>query len=235
MNNEHVVIIGGSSGIGLAAAQRAVAAGARVTIAGRDAGRLASAAESLGQTVGAHTVDVTDEAEVAALFGTIGAFDHLVTTAGGKAVDAPVSELDSSVARSLFEVKYWGQYFCVKHSQGAIRADGSITLFSAWLARKPTPGFPTYAAIDGAVESLARVVMLERAPLRVNVVAPGVIDTPLFDNLDAATRRATLQSVADRLPLRRVGRPDDVAQAVEYLITNSYSNGAVIDVDGGWA
>jgi NAD(P)-dependent dehydrogenase (short-subunit alcohol dehydrogenase family) len=232
---QHIVIVGGSSGIGLAAAQRLNRRGAQVTIAGRDVTRLEAARGSIGTNVNLAQVEVTNEKNVEAFFEKLGPLDHLVTTAGGKATDGPIAQVTTEAARALFDVKYWGQYFCVKHSQQTIRPGGSITLFSAWLARKPTAGFPTYAAIDGAIESLARVAMLERAPLRVNVVSPGVIDTPLFDNLDEATRTATFESVAGRLPLQRVGNPDDVARAVEYVITNPYSNGAVVDVDGGWA
>jgi NAD(P)-dependent dehydrogenase (short-subunit alcohol dehydrogenase family) len=232
---QRVLIVGGSSGIGLAAAQRLQRRGASVAIAGRDPDRLSSAQEQIDSSVATYLADVTIERDVATLFERVGSFDHLVTCAGGKATDGPVATVALGVAQALFDVKYWGQYLCVKHSAGTLRADGSITLMSAWLARKPTAGFPTYAAIDGAVEALARVVMLERAPLRINVVSPGVIDTPLFDNLDAESRQATFESVAASLPLRRIGQPEDVARAIEYAITNPYSNGAVIDVDGGWS
>jgi NAD(P)-dependent dehydrogenase (short-subunit alcohol dehydrogenase family) len=235
MTQEHVVIVGGSSGIGLASAKRLATAGYQLTLAARDPDRLSQAARAIGSEVAAVRLDCTDEAAVGAFFAQLAPFEHLVISAGGKAVDATVDSIDTKTARALFEVKYWGQYFCAKHAARTIKADGSITMFSAWLSRKPAAGFPTYAAIDGAIESLARVLMLERAPLRVNVVAPGVIDTPLFDTLDDKTRHSTFAAVAERLPLKRVGQPDDVARAVEYLISNPYSNGAVIDVDGGWA
>lgn len=232
---QHAIIIGGSSGIGLATAQRLSTTGARITIASRKSERLDEAAAQIDGDVTTVVLDCTDEAAVADFFATIDEFDHLVTTAGDKAVDAPVADLDTEVARRVFEVKYWGQYFAAKHAAPRIQPGGSITLFSAWLARKPTPGFPTYAAIDGAIESVARIMSLEFAPTRINVVSPGVIDTPLFDNLDTEQRDATFESIGQGLPLGRVGQPDEVARAVEYLISNTYSTGAVIDVDGGWA
>jgi NAD(P)-dependent dehydrogenase (short-subunit alcohol dehydrogenase family) len=235
LTDQHAIIIGGSSGIGLATAKRLLSAGARVTVVGRDLQRLGAAARSLGDRAATYSMDCTDEASVVKFFAGSGPFDHLVTTAGGKAVDGPVADLDTDVARQLFEVKYWGQYFAAKYGGPRLGKGGTITMFSAWLARKPTAGFPTYAAIDGAVESLARVLSLEFAPVRVNVVSPGVIDTPLFDNLSADVRRSTFEGVAQAIPLGRVGTPDEVASAVEYLISNTYSTGAVVDVDGGWA
>lgn len=235
LTNQHVVIVGGSSGIGLASAERLLAAGARVTIASRNTDRLAAAAAQLRGAVDTAVLDCTDETAVAAFFAGLESVDHVVTTAGDKAVDAPVADLDTEIARRVFEVKYWGQYFVAKHSARRLGPNGSITMFSAWLARKPTTGFPTYAAIDGAIESVARVMSLEFAPIRVNVVAPGVIDTPLFDNLTDEQRTSTFESIGQSLPLGRVGSADEIARAVEYLIGNPYSTGAVIDVDGGWA
>lgn len=231
--DQRIVITGGTSGIGLAAARALAAQGARLVVASRSPERLAAAAAELGPDAEAVPLDVTDEAAVDAFFEQVGPFDHLVTTAGEQALDAPVLQLDTAVARRLFDVKYWGQYHAARHGAPRLRPGGSITLFSAWLARKPTAGFPTYAAIDGAIESLARVLALEIAPLRVNVVSPGVIDTPLYDNLPADLRRDVLAGVAAELPVKRIGTPEDVAKAVLYLIGNGFSTGAVVDVDGG--
>jgi NAD(P)-dependent dehydrogenase (short-subunit alcohol dehydrogenase family) len=235
LNGQHAVIVGGSSGIGLASARRLAHAGAKVTIVSRSRDRLDAAAPTIAGEVDTAVLDCTDESAVRSLFARLGSFDHLVSSVGDKAVDAPVRTLDTDVARRVFEVKYWGQYFTAKHAADRLSANGSITMISAWLARKPTAGFPTYAAIDGAIESLAKTLSLELAPIRVNVVSPGVIDTPLFDNLPDDARAATFDGVAARLPLGRIGDPDEVARAVEYLIGNPYSTGAVVDVDGGWA
>lgn len=230
LGGKRIVITGGSSGIGLAAAEALVAKGAEVVVASRSAEKLAAAAALGAQT---HPLDVTREEEVRTFFERVGPFDHLVTAAGEQVLDQPVLELDTATAHRLFDVKYWGQYHATKHGAPKLRDGGSITLFSAWLARKPTAGFPTYAAIDGAIEALARVLALELAPTRVNVVSPGVIDTPLYHNLPADVRLGVLRGVAAELPVRRVGTPADVAKAVLYLIDNEFSTGAVVDVDGG--
>lgn len=232
--DQHVVITGGSSGIGLAVARLAAGRGASVTLLARRLERLERACAAVGDRARAHVVDVTDETALARVMSSLGPIDHLVTAAGGQAVDAPFLDLDPGVARRLFEVKYWGQYHALRCALPHMRKHGSATLFSAWLARKPTAGFPTYAAIDGAVEALARVLAQELAPLRINVVSPGVIDTALYDNLDTATREQVFAGVASQLPLGRVGTPEECATAVLYLMDNAYSTGAVVDVDGGW-
>lgn len=232
--DQHIVVTGGSSGIGLATARRAAERGARVTLLARDPARLRQAAAVVGGRADTVSLDVTDEAAVADVLARLGPIDHLVTAAGDQAVDAPFMDLDPAVARRVFEVKYWGQYHVLRHARPRLRDGGSATLFSAWLARKPTAGFPTYAAIDGAIEALARVLAQELAPVRVNVVAPGVIDTALYDNLGDDVKSQVFEGVAAQLPLGRVGTAEDCAKAVLYLMDNGYSTGAVVDVDGGW-
>jgi NAD(P)-dependent dehydrogenase (short-subunit alcohol dehydrogenase family) len=235
MERQRFVITGGSSGIGLESARLAVQDGHEVVLVARSQERLDHAAQQIGGRVTTAVVDVTNEHDVEHFFSFSPEFDHLITAAGDKAVDAAQRDVDTAVARRVFEVKYWGQYFAVKYGAPRIRTGGSIVMFSAWLARKPTAGFPTYAAIDGAVESLARTLMLELAPIRVNVLAPGVIDTPLYDNLDAETRRAVFSQVASRLPLGRIGTAAECARAVDFLTKAAYANGTVLDIDGGWS
>lgn len=233
IEGKKVVVTGGSSGIGLASARALAGFGAEVVVASRSEEKLANAIDEIGDGVEARVLDVTHEGDVKTFFEEIGPFDHLVMAAGEQAVDAPVMDLDTSVARRIFEVKYWGQYHAIKHGAQLIRDRGSVVMFSAWLARKPAVGFPTYAAIDGAVESLARVLSLELAPTRVNVVSPGVIDTSLYDNLPEEAKVSIFEGVAATLPVERVGTAEDVAKAVLYLLENEFSTGAVVDVDGG--
>jgi NAD(P)-dependent dehydrogenase (short-subunit alcohol dehydrogenase family) len=229
-----IVVTGGSSGIGLELARLAIEAGAgEVILAGRSAQRLAAAAQSLGGACTTLVLDVTDESAVAQAFAALGPFDHLVTAAAGT-YRGTVVELDTAKARELFESKFWGQHHCVKHGGPQVLDTGSITLFSGWISRKPMMGTGTLAAVDGAIEALGRVLALELAPVRVNTVVPGMIDTPLWSaRLTPEQRREHFSKVAQSLPVGRAGTAVDVAHAVLFLMTNGFTTGAVLDVDGG--
>jgi NAD(P)-dependent dehydrogenase (short-subunit alcohol dehydrogenase family) len=228
-----VVITGGSSGIGLVTAQAVVAQEAHVIIVGRSPEKLRVARQQIGKNVETTELDVTKEADVQSFFEAVGPFDHLITAAGPEAGDQPLLQLETGAARAMFESKFWGQYYAVKYAAPSLRSGGTITLFSGWISRKPMAGLSTFAAIDGAIESLARVLALELAPIRVNVVTPGVIQTPLWNPLPEEARRATLSSFASALPVQRVGQSEDVSKAILYLIDNGFSTGAVVDIDGG--
>jgi NAD(P)-dependent dehydrogenase (short-subunit alcohol dehydrogenase family) len=229
-----VVITGGSSGIGLATAQRVVASGGTVVLIGRDAARLAAARTLLGERF-CETVelDVTNEAAVAETFDRLGSFDHLITAAAGT-VRGLVLELETAKARALFEAKYWGQYYSVKHGAPHINVGGSVVLFSGWISRKPMKGTSALAAVDAAIEALARTLSLELAPIRVNAVTPGMIDSPLWSaRLSPEEQRAFFKEIGKALPAGRSGTPDDVAHAVQFFLENGFTTGAVLDVDGG--
>lgn len=227
-----VVVIGGSSGIGLAAAQQALEAGARVVIGGRSGEKLERANERLGGRARTSVVDATREDEVRAFFKDIGELDHLVTTVGGGAMGRFV-DLDPAAARSAFDGKFWGQYYAARHAAARIRAGGSITLFSGIASRKPMPGMGVVAAINGAVEALCRALAVELAPVRVNVVSPGLVATPAYDRMPEAQRQGMFNAVAGSLPVKRVGAPEDIAHTVLYLLENGYTTGTVVDIDGG--
>ncbi|MEW6324434.1 MAG: SDR family oxidoreductase [Nitrospirota bacterium] len=232
LKGKKIVITGGSSGIGLATARALANWEAEVIIAGRTVPKLEQAKQSLGPRAAAAPLDVTREPDVKRAFENIGPFDHLITAASGVAMGA-FREIDTAAARELFESKFWGQYLCAKHAAGRLRPGGSIVLFSGIASRKPMAGLSTYAAIDGAIESLARTLALELAPIRVNVVTPGVIETPAWDGMPEPVRRAQLDAIAASLPVKRVGTPDDVAKTVLYLLDNEFMTGAIVDVDGG--
>lgn len=232
-SDQHVVITGGSSGIGLCLAQDLARRGARLTLLGRDLSKLDQAAAQVGGSVQAARLDVTDEAAVAAFFASHGPLDHLVTAAAGT-VRGTVVELEVARARALFESKYWGQYLCAKYAAPRLVDRGSIVMFSGWISRKPMAGVSALAAVDAAIEALGRTLALELAPRRVNVVTPGMIDTPLWSaRLTAEEQRAHFERIGQTLPVGRPGTPLDVAHAVRFLLENGFTTGAVLDVDGG--
>ena len=234
LKGRSVVITGGSSGIGLATAILARDAGAsRVVLAGRSADKLAEAASFLGAVADPRQIDVTDEDGVARLFADLGPIDHLVTAAAGT-YRGKITETDTGAAKALFESKYWGQHHCIKHGGPQVAKGGSITLFSGWISRKPMVGTGTLAAIDAAIEAIARIASLELAPVRVNAVVPGMIDTPLWSaRLTVEQQKAHFEKIGAELPVGRAGTAEDVAHAVFFLMTNGFTTGSILDVDGG--
>ncbi|MEJ1978352.1 MAG: SDR family oxidoreductase [Acetobacteraceae bacterium] len=233
-SGRRVVITGGSSGIGLATARMVVGCGGSVVLMGRSAERLAAAHAELGAAASVVQLDVTDESAVERVFADIGTIDHLITAAAGS-LRGRLVDLDTRRARALFEAKFWGQHHCVKYAAPHMVADGSIVLFSGWVSRKPAVEMSTLAAVDGAIEAFARSLALELAPVRVNAITPGQIDTPLWR---ARLSEGEAQSYFDRIarahPVGRAGTAEDVAQALLFLMQNGFMTGAVLDIDGGW-
>ena len=229
-----VVITGGASGIGLATARMVVDRGGRVVLMGRSLGRLKAAQAELGAAAATIELDVTDEDAVRRAVTGIERIDHLITAAAGT-LRGRLIDLDTQRARELFDTKFWGQHYCIKYAAPRMAADGSIVLFSGWISRKPVVEMSTLAAVDGAIEALARTLALELAPVRVNAITPGQIDTPLWrSRLSETEARAHFDRVAHAHPVGRVGTADDVAQAILFLMMNGFMTGAVLDIDGGW-
>jgi NAD(P)-dependent dehydrogenase (short-subunit alcohol dehydrogenase family) len=228
-----IVIIGGSAGIGLATAEALAGLGAEIVIASRSKARLDAAAAQIGNGAVGHRLDVTDARAVEAFFEKVGGLDHLVTTAAAGAVGLFL-EIDPAKARAHVESKLWGQYFAARFGAPKLRAGGSITLFSGVVSRKPLRGATTAALATGAIESFTRVLALELAPIRVNCVTPGITATEVWSELlTEAGARDHLENVGGALPVGRVGRADDIARAVVYLMSNEFATGSVVDVDGG--
>jgi len=220
MDNTKIVVIGGSSGIGLAVAEVLLTGGAQVTIAARNPRAERSVVP----------VDITIEADVARLFQETGPVDHvIVTAADATGAYQRIKDTDLAVARALIDIKLVGAMLVAKHAD----VSGSITFTSGIAAYRPAPGGSAVAAVNGALESLASALALELAPVRVNVVSPGWIDTPIWDTIAGPAKQARLDAMAARLPGGRVGTPDDVAQAVLAVISNPFITGTVLHVDGG--
>lgn len=230
--NEKIVFIGGSSGIGLASAQQAIARGAEVVIAGRSEQKLRKAEEILGSNVQAYTLDTTDEQQVRSFFERIGRFDHLVVSAA-ETSGGSFLESDTAQARQLFDNKFWGQYYAAKYGAPYLSQSGSITLFSGVVAYKAMIGSAALGAVNAAVSALGRTLALELAPIRVNVVSPGIIDTPSRSKMSEEARNQFYATIGGKLPVKRVGTADDVAQSVLYLLQNKFVTGTVLHAEGG--
>lgn len=233
MKGREVLITGGSSGIGLAAAKLFSAEGARVTITGRDESKLRDASAVVGPGTRTAVLDVTDADAVERFFSGCDAVDDIVACASA-VVFGPVREMPLEAYRALVDSKQQGQFLTSKYGAPMVRKGGSITLFSGVVSQKPMPGGAAYASVGAATEALARILALELAPVRVNTVVPGIIDTPAWDALMPADAKAGFfADVAGKLPVGRIGRPEDVADAVAFLVRNEFITGTTVIVDGG--
>jgi NAD(P)-dependent dehydrogenase (short-subunit alcohol dehydrogenase family) len=233
LRGQRIVVIGGTAGIGLAVAEAAAREGAQVVVASRRQESVDGALKRLPEGAEGQVLDATDEEAVRGFFERIGGFDHLVYTAGEALLMESLAESDLARARRFLDTRLWGAYTAVKYGAGAIREGGSVVLTTGTAGRRPMPGTSVAASLCGAMESLTRALALELAPLRVNVVAPGLIRTELWRELPAEHRDGLFESVAGSLPVGRIGEPEDVAEAYLYLMRGGYSTGSVVVVDGG--
>src|SRR5262245_12922626 len=228
-----VVILGGSSGIGMATAKAAQAEGAQVIITGRSTGKLEKARVDLvGGAVRTVALDVADEAGTRAFFHELNSLDHLFITAGTLVTDKQLQPT-SEVLRPAMDTRFWGALYAAKYGAPKLRNGGSITFMSGTAALRPLEGMSVASASCGAVEAFARALAIDLAPIRVNVIRPGYVDTPLLDELLGAQKEEILARAAKKLPVKRVGRPEEIADAVLFLMKNGYVTGISLTVDGG--
>jgi len=232
LKDKKVVIIGGSSGIGLESAKQLIAQGAEVIIASRSEDKLKNAKEQLGVRATAYILDTTQEQQVQSFFEKIGQFDHLVVSAA-ETSSGLFLQTDTAQARKLFENKFWGQYYAAKYGASKILPNGSIILFSGVVAYKSIVGSAILGAVNAAISNLGQTLALELAPIRVNIVSPGIIDTPSRSKMPEEARNNFYYAVENKLPVKRIGRAEDVAQSVLYLLQNSFVTGTVLHVEGG--
>jgi len=233
LDNQTVVVMGGSSGIGLATVQRLAAAGARVIATGRDRGKLDGALAGLGERVRGEAFDGGERQALDAFFTRLGSFDHLVLALSGSEGAGEFAGLGLAALRRGFEGKFWPQMEAAQACLPGLRRGGSITFVSAISARMANPGTAGLAAINGAIEAMVGSLARELKPSRVNAVSPGVIDTPWWDRVPAAFKADIFRQQAESLPVGRVGQAGDVAHAIQFLIGNPFMTGAVIECDGG--
>jgi NAD(P)-dependent dehydrogenase (short-subunit alcohol dehydrogenase family) len=232
MSSQHAIIVGGSSGIGLATAKYLIAKGYRVTITGRDRARLEVAKADLGdaETV---PIDATDQSAMRAFFHRTGDFDHLVLAFGSRKGVGPFASIDTANVREGFEEKVYPQFAAAQTALPLLNKGGSITFVSAVSAEAAMPGTAGIGAANAAVAALVPILAAELKPLRVNGVSPGVIDTPWWDFLPDEQRQATFADFARRTPVGRIGRAEDVADAIGFLVGNGFMTGHMIVCDGG--
>lgn len=232
MSSQHAVIIGGTSGIGLAAAGHLRDLGMRVTVGGRDSGRVAAARQAI-EGIEAVVVDAGDAAGLRAAFAAIGTVDHLVVALGGNRGMGPLATLAADDFRAAFADKVFPQVACIQAALPVLAPGGSITLVSAVSARAAMPGTAGLGAANAAIEALVPILAVELKPLRVNAVSPGVVDTPWWDFLAAGDKGGAFAGFAAKTPVGRVGTADDVAMAIAFLVRDSFVSGHVLVCDGG--
>jgi NAD(P)-dependent dehydrogenase (short-subunit alcohol dehydrogenase family) len=233
LTGSHVVLLGGTSGIGLATAVAAASRGADVTVVSGNPRSVERALGVLPEGSRGHAVDLADPRRIRDLFGVVGDLDHLVYTAGEPLSLAPLSELDMDAAAATFRIRYFGALAAVQASVPHIRPGGSITLTTGTASARPGAGWAVAASICGAIESLTRALAVELAPIRVNAVQPGVVRSPLWAGMAEAERDRMYREVGASTPVGRVGDVDDIAAGFLSLITQPFATGTVLTLDGG--
>jgi len=238
LDGARVVVIGGSAGMGLATAKLAIDCGAEVAIAARNPERLAAAAETLtvrgGRPVSWQALAIEDRAAVAEFLKANAPLDHLVLP-GSTVKPLRYEELSDANAREAFDSKFWGPFWAAYDARLLMRRGGSLLFFSGVAAERPVQGYILGACINGALNAAVRSLALEFGPLglRCNVIAPSLIDTPLLDTLHAHDKEERCRALAARLPVGRIGTPEEAAMAAVFLMANGYIDGQVLGLDGG--
>jgi NAD(P)-dependent dehydrogenase (short-subunit alcohol dehydrogenase family) len=229
LSGKRVVVVGGTSGMGLGAARAAKDAGAEVIVAGRR-----PPSERTDARFTHETVDVTDERTVANLFARVGALDHLLITAAPKPGSwGAFLEEDVTAARRFMDAKFFGSWAAARHAAPNVRPGGSITFLTGGAAVRPRAGISMVSATFAALETLGRALAIELGPIRVNTIRPGYTDSDMWSFLDDAGRAALRKKVEARMPARRMGTIDDVGHAAVFLMTNPQVTGSILEITGG--
>lgn len=215
-NNTISVVIGGTSGIGQGVAEALSARSGTVHVASRSTG-----------------LDISDEKAIADYFESLGPIDHLVITAGSAAPGGALTDVAIDEAKAAFNTKLWGSIVAAKYAARHIRTGGSITLTSGFLARRTVPGTFVKTAMNAAIEASAKVMAKELAPIRVNVISPGLTDTDAYASMDDKTHQNMLSNAANNLPAGKVGAVSELTSGYIFVVDNPFVTGAVIDIDGG--
>ncbi|SEA46317.1 SDR family oxidoreductase [Leifsonia sp. 21MFCrub1.1] len=231
LTDQRVIVIGGTSGIGLATAQRSAALGAEIVVASRNAESVATALTQLPESSTGHALDVRDPDMVREFFDLVGPHDHLAYTAGDELSFGALADNDIETMRSFLNVRLWGAVAAVRAALPYVRR--SITLSGGAGMLRPTPGFTTAAIALGAIEAFTRAAASELAPVRVNAVYPGVVRSPLWRGMSAEEQDMFFAETAASIPVGRVGESEDIAGAFTHLMINDYTTGQTLVADGG--
>jgi NAD(P)-dependent dehydrogenase (short-subunit alcohol dehydrogenase family) len=233
LQNQKIVVIGASQGMGFATAQLLANQGNEVIIASRTKEKIEKAAIEIGGNTKAKVLDFTNEIAVKNFFGEVGNFDHLVLIGAGLPAWGTFTQFESEALKNAFDTKFFGYYYSAKHAIPHLRKDGSIVMVIGGAARKAIMGTSGVAAVNGAILAMGRTMTIELAPLRVNIVSPGLVDTPAYDWMNEEQKQDFFTQMGGQLPVGRVGQPEEVAHIIETVLDNNYLTGSVIDIDGG--
>ena len=229
-NEQQILVVGGSSGVGFETARRFDRQGARVTIASRSRAKLDAALDKLGSQAASIQLDITDAAAIESSALKAQLWDHIVVSAA----DTPMGnlrDLSLEAASLAMNSKFWGAYRVAKLL--SVRPGGSLTFVAGYLSQRPSKSSALQSAINAALEALGRALALELAPIRVNTVSPGLLDTELWEKLDAGRRADMFDAASKRLPVGRVGKAGDVADGIVFLAGNGYATGTTLFLEGG--
>jgi len=233
LSNKKVIVLGGSTGIGLAVAKAAAEEGALITLVSQNREKLEKAAAQMPGGAEVYSVNLSEEENIRGFFDSYGNFDHLVYTAGENLALSAIAQTDLAAARRFFNIRYWGALAAVRYAAPHIHKTGSITLTGGIAALRPQAGWGIGASICGAMEAFTRAMAVELAPIRVNLVAPGLVRTGLWNSMPEVDRENLFAAVAKALPTGRIGEAEEVALTYLYLMKQPYSTGQSIVVDGG--
>ena len=227
-----VLVLGGTSGMGLETARAAHAAGADVAIVGRDADKADAARRAVGEGTVCGVLDARDTGALATFVDSLDAVDHVVSFTGNQPA-APVAEADHDMFASAFDARVWAARNACAVAAARMPPDGSFVFCSGISAMRPRPGRSAGAVATAALESFCRAMAVELAPLRVNALCPGAFDTEVLRR--ALMNQAAVDRLSSAIPLGRIGQPAEIAHAVMFLLTNTYTTGTTLRVDGGFA
>jgi NAD(P)-dependent dehydrogenase (short-subunit alcohol dehydrogenase family) len=233
MKNQKIVVIGASQGMGFATAKLLASQSNEVIIASKTKNKIEAAAEKIGGNIIAKTLDFTDELAVKSFYDGIGNFDHLVLIGAGLPAWGTFTQFETEALKNAFNTKFFGYYYSAKHAIPYLRKDGSIVMVIGGAARKAIVGTSGVAAVNGAILAMGRTMAVELAPLRVNIISPGLVDTPAYDWMSNEEKQKFFIQMGRQIPVGRVGKPEEIAHLIDTVLDNGFITGGVFDIDGG--